>query len=305
MEPAEFVLHSKHLIGGMVGVILHFIEFYLIKSEVPPPTNSNCSFFNETLEKLDTISDSAPVVKIMLLSILGILVFLVISLWMASYQKIGNNLFIKMKNAGAVSCLLLYSATTLTTLISDAKGIFLDYGILFTCDDLQSETFRNIFLYTAGKYYLVMDLYLNEFPIRQGFFTVCEIVWNMALKNGYLQMILHLPTYEEAMGSSSSPPPPNFENINRIVNRLGGTRVFQSRTPRNASSRRGFSGPPPAYQTNDETTASSSNRRVRRTTSGPPPEYQASSNTTTHNGGVSAELHTLREDEAPPSYMVE
>ncbi|PIC19068.1 hypothetical protein B9Z55_024743 [Caenorhabditis nigoni] len=302
MEPAEFVLHSKHLIGGMVGVILHFIEFYLIESEVPPPTNNNCSFFNETLEKLDTISESTPVVKMMLLSILGILAFLGFSLWMASYQKIGNNLFIKMKNAGAVLCFLLYSATTLTTLISDAKGMLLDYGILFTCDDLQSETYRNIFLYTAGKYYLVMDLYLNEFPIRQGFFTLCEIVWDMALKNGYLQMILHLPTYEEAMGNSSSPPPTSYENVNRIVGQLGRATVFQRRGPRNAPFGSDFSSPPPAYQIIERPTAVVPSRRERRTASGPPPVYQASSN---NNGGVSAELPTLSEHEAPPSYMTE
>ncbi|UMM42372.1 hypothetical protein L5515_018222 [Caenorhabditis briggsae] len=304
MEPAEFILHAKHLIGGMVGAFLHFIEFYLIKTEVAPPSNSNCSFFNETLEKLDTISESAPLVKIMLLSIIGILAVMGCFLFLASYQKIGTMLFLRINNVVAVLCFLLYSATILTLLISDAKGIFLDSGILL-CHDLQSETYRNILLYTAGKYYLIIGLYLNEYPIREGFFTICEVVCHILFRGNHPQTIPHLPTYEEATGSPSSPPP-SYENFNRIVTRLGGATVIRSRRPNNAPSRRVSSVLPPPYQTIEETTAIISNRPARRTTSGPPPVYQASSDTTTtHNSGLSAESRPLRDNEAPPSYMVE
>ncbi|CAR99565.1 Protein CBG27798 [Caenorhabditis briggsae] len=218
----------------------------------------------------------------MLLSIIGILAVMGCFLFLASYQKIGTMLFLRINNVVAVLCFLLYSATILTLLILDAKGIFLDSGILL-CHDLQSETYRNILLYTAGKYYLIIGLYLNEYPIREGFFTICEVVCHILFRGNHPQT-----------------------NFNRIVTRLGGATVIRSRRPNNAPSRRVSSVLPLPYQTIEETTAIISNRPARRTTSGPPPVYQASSDTTTtHNSGLSAESRPLRDNEAPPSYMVE
>ncbi|CAO4381915.1 unnamed protein product [Caenorhabditis nigoni] len=103
-----------------------------------------------------------------------------------------------------------------------------------------------------------------------------------------------LPTYEEAMGSPSSPPP-SYENFHRIVSQLGGATVIRSRRPRRDS--RDF----PPYQISGQTTATISNRRGRRATD----HRQCTRREMIPNGGLSAVSRTSREDEATPSDMVD